>query len=304
LDEAESAVSDFLSNLMDRALGRAPTLERRRPSIFEPVAAERGRAIAVETAQEEETPQEAPVPHSAHTLAAQPDSVPAEPQQVLETGRAFRWKPEAVAPFAPPPNTSRQASEVQAWHERGEPMRPPEHLANTPGPMYHGKIHESLILTREIIREREIPVSAAEAAKCATSQADLVAPALKPTKMPDAVPAVLPPPQKPIRSSVAALTPLNALRNAPPSIPLLSPQARLMPSARRLEPDIPATRRATQLAQGAAQPAVKPAPIHISIGSIEIRTPQAPSPARPRTQPAGPKMKLDDYLAGRRGGRR
>jgi hypothetical protein len=298
-------VSDFLSNLMDRALGRAPTLERRRPSTFEPVAAERGRAIALETAaEEEEMPLEAPVRHSTREPAAQPNPLPAEPGRAPQPAPALLWRPEAVAPFAPTTGTSRQASEMQARKEPGEPMRPSAQEAIAAGPILHSEIRASVIHTREIVREREIGASPGEAAKGAAPQAYLAAPVLKPSKAPDVPPALPLLQQKPILIPVAALTPLKTPRSAPASIPPVAPQSRLMPSARRAESEMPAHRRAARVAQEAAQPAGATAPIHISIGSIEIRTPQAPPPSRSRTQPGGPKLKLDDYLAGRRGGRR
>src|SRR5690349_490174 len=76
---------NLFASLVDRALGRAPVLQRRRPTVFEPVkhAVLATRENAMDSLREEQsfTETESSAPRETKVLRAEPDETRAKSQQ-------------------------------------------------------------------------------------------------------------------------------------------------------------------------------------------------------------------------------
>ena len=286
-------MNDFLTSMLDRAAGRAPTLQPRRPSVFEPVAPSRFQESAIDAGfGEEKSVVERPAPH-VHRLPA--------PVAVADG--------EQIRPVTPPrspalPQMDQPAPETKAaravggeFHEappvrEGRPAPVTERLAN---PAVHTETFQTVIHTREIVREVAVPSERREERKMEATAMGIAAPSR-------AAASVAPPPVAPKASALPKLTPEPIRPRTVESTPALVPKAPV-PQIRRVaaEPHRIAA-RTPQVSR--TQEARVEAPVRVTIGSIEIRTAATPAPVPQKARTAGPKLKLDDYLAARRGGSR
>lgn len=297
------AVNGFLASLLDRALGRAPTLQRRRPSVFEPIGPSRVPESRTDQGfGEEESLVERPArdvrqaPHTGQLDSGQPRPVELPRWPAVPRRDAPAWRVPVTRP------ESRSAHEEPAASESRPPAREREHAANsTPGSIHPGVL-ETTIHTRETIRQMAAPAARGEerktqplraeaaAAPRGTRAAEALASAPSASKV-SAAPAPAPAPARRLRPALQLTAPA-LVPKAP--VPPIRPAAAEVAPARRAA-------RAPQIAQ--ARPAAD-APVSVTIGSIEIRTAQPPAAVQPKTRPAGPKLNLDDYLAARHGGSR
>ena len=109
-------MSDFLGNLLDRTLGETPSIQRYRPSLFEPVAEPPPQAAetpaALPARREPDAPLPAPPPAPAPAFAATEPSLP--PRQA-----AIFAEPQTATPVqtAPPPPPAPPPQTITHHHE-------------------------------------------------------------------------------------------------------------------------------------------------------------------------------------------
>jgi hypothetical protein len=302
-------MKDFLSSLLDRALNRAPVLERRRRSLFEETPdapglgaiplRESGPPGEEDIAAELEAPKIQDVPASGPTRSAF-DRVPsALPAMRPSDGPGLESTgPDHIPSQVTPseiegPRTPRQEAvlprpkqEPQAVSGANAPLRvavPASSLVDPPPPVTNTIVERAMERPRPTIRP--------------TQSEDLVAtvPSSSPSSRPIVVPATRIDEPRETRTHERATQESDATeplsRSAKPTTPpvLLPPSRSTFPPA-RLQP-------------GAARGLPLPEPtIHVTIGRIEIRA--TPSSARPlqTARPAGPKLSLEEYLQSRGGG--
>lgn len=261
-------MTNFLSSLIDRALERAPLLERRRPSPFEPVAGPAGYGLGrtdeatpydlEEVAQSEPTalPRYEPSPY--RPITPNPPSTLARERELYDTPASQSVRPPASAhPSAMRDGLSGQdfKGEASAVTPRGKAAEPG--VAPTEMRMMETIVERRVI--EKVVEERvERPAVRLAQPPPMSAERESAMPTLKP----------------PARDGVAQDRAAQARRRLP------SQHAR------------PALTRE-------APPAAPP--VQVTIGRIEVR---ATPPARaPRGQaPPAPKLSLEDYLRSRGGG--
>jgi hypothetical protein len=257
-------MSDFLVNLASRAAGLMPAVEE--PEITPRLDTSRSMIDAPISEAMPESPVISVAPASAPPLIqrfeAPPVSVPATAEHAIS--RVPRQREQAVSvPQTPPPQTRNEAKvgEVggqKLWTPLVEP--PKARVADYPD--------ISAEKPPQVTRARD-PLPAARD------------PQLLPKRLPEA-----------IRAPVGSLTAdVNAVQLPPPTVELLPANTR--PLGPVLIPSPPARRAGGEKAQTAPRSA-DTEPVHIRIGTVEIRGPVPDAPA----QPAGPKaIGFADYLA-------
>jgi hypothetical protein len=259
------AGSDFLSGLLDRAQGRAPVLERRRPSMFEPSHPTSGMGMGLVEAGEFVDAEDAPAPRRR---TAAPESAPDLPMRA-----------KAVPVVEEPP-----AARVRKPAEIQEPVRPPlrPHVAAS------SKTVETRTV-RETIVERQIEKSAIEIRVATPKPPAVDAPAI----------AAIRPASAPVRhEDEARPKPVALLPEHPQPGKSLPPAARpaIQPATRRAA--------AAKPRPAPAEPMEAAAPtIHVTIGRVEVRAVPAAALAPGAVRPFAPKLNLEDYLRSRGGGR-
>jgi len=291
-------VNQFLAGLVERATRRVPVLERRPRALFEPMAGQGGVAI------------EGIAPAAPDELEGRIDPIEREDApSALGRDRATGRDPGAHAPrledpaeaappdrgaafraSRPPSNEPRVASAAGAPHGEREPVAPLDERdpvtrrdpRSAPAPREQAQPSERRLLA--------MPPRVAAPPYLAGRADGVIRGPSRARKDPAAVDALF---------AAAPAPPIPADLRAVPSVPLLGSGAHI--------PGLPASivqssaRRAPR-PNGDGEP---PAPVHVTIGRIEVRA-SAPAAERPpvRRSPAGPRMSLDDYLTGQRRGSR
>jgi hypothetical protein len=257
-------MSDFLSRLLDRAVGRAPVIERRRPSRFEAVADDAGPRLE-ETAQAENAEQSERVDVPAAPMPRHP------PLLVEQRPPAPMWQQPAMVAAV----VAKPAGLLDNQLERIEPEGQ--------------SIPKAAAVVREVILEKEVHEATVEirsAARTAETRA-AVQPSLASARARHSTDG-----DESIRSNahVVPAPDVRAVTLARPATPPVV-QPALRPAA--IPPPV----------QPMPQRERSPEPtIHVTIGRIEVRATQASSgPSRP-VRPNGPKLSLDDYLRSRNRG--
>ena len=262
-------MTNFLSSLIDRALERAPLLERRRPSPFEPVAGPAGHGLgrtdeATPYDLEEVATQSEPAalpPHEPwpyRPITPHPPSTLARERELYDTPAPQSVRPPASAhPSAMRDGLSGEdfKGEASAVTPRGKAAEPG--LAPTAMRMMETIVERRVV--EKVVEERvERPAVRLAQTPSESAERESATPTLKP----------------PARDGMAQDR---------------AAQARLRLPSQRARPAL--TRE--------APPAMPP--VQVTIGRIEVR---ATPPARaPRGQaPPAPKLSLEDYLRSRGGG--
>ena len=275
-------MNDFLSTLVDRALDRAPSLERRRPSLFERVPAARTlprmQANPAELVDETEAvndsgPRErrfAPQPD----LSPHVDPLPESRGELRATAPPRQASAEQVAPAAPRERTLH-------IDQSGATTR----VAETTEHRVEREIHEE---HEVVLRRVSTPVFAEPPVTSGRRQFSSSSHIAEPEKKQSAPEAGL--------ATRPAVRPVRLPAELAPARPLASVPSK---PVRRREQALANTRREAVAAE--PQP---PTTVQVTIGRIEIRATSAPaaSPASAVKQ-SGPRLKLDDYLRARSGGR-
>ena len=284
-------MSDFLSNLVDRALDRGPVLERRRPSLFEPVrgaagvgGASAGTALAQDEAEgsnfqlQDQAQSKKPTSPSATHSETSPAQAAQKP---LTAVREF----ESAQP--------QKVSLTAVWGEPNENIQPRPSQAQrriADEEVARNRIVETIIETKieqtqPLIRREEVlePKNQSLPPPPSTPIAERivrVVEAVRDTRVKTTDKSqVQPLPPTPSKSpSRPFLTP------APIAQPAISRQQRRVSPEREIPPALPT--------------------IQITIGRLEIRA-TSPAAVPPRaSRSAGPKLSLDAYLRSRNGGSR
>jgi hypothetical protein len=274
-------MTDFLSALLDRALDRAPVLERRRASLFEPVA---GFGPSFAPPMEGSTEEIGYVPR---TLPSAPERMePALVHHPRATPSEETAAPSNVTPApppAPPPSIERT------------PFRETPRVPVTPAP------NETVVVAkrieteeRRIERETEIvrPVMRTAPAPPVETRREATRPAPSPAfeaQRPRATDEMVAQRAEPRELALKIPVIPVAARPAKPAAPapvLAQPPRPLM----RIQP--------AEQERKSAEPTVQ-----VTIGRIEIRAVPPPWPHTAAPRPTTPKLKLEDYLRARSGGR-
>jgi len=266
-------MTDFLAGLLDRALQRAPVIERRRPSLFEPAPGAEGRRQgeiwpSTEAVEESESVEmhEAPKPRRR----------PARDRE-LERGRLEELdSPRTAAPSPIPPRREDHAElSVQPAQRIAEPAAaaPIERIVT----LVEREVEQPRPLLQPAPRVQEnAAVSLAPASPASVRRMDWsdAGPLHEEAgSRPSQFSPVVPAPARP-----AMVTPViqSAVRTAPAPRPL--------PAIVQRERSSPT--------------------IQVTIGRIEVRAPSTPAVSSRAARPSGPKLDLDDYLKARSGGSR
>lgn len=278
---------DFLTDLIDRAQSRAPVLERRQRALFEsaPIAdseslpviaaamSERAELSAGDATQSHAPSGNAPNGPRVEPPVSHKGAVPAGRDAEQETRRTRPRKPakEVETPVPVPRRTA--ATELI-------PADRPRPVATRAG---------------EVSRERP-PVNrnpgSAEAKSVASVRADRGEPMSAKEEKRNSTSARTEP------RVVTARDHNPTAKNQSPSPLVLHSRPRAHDTTR-----VPATVVMRARARSEARtllPAMPlPAPIHISIGRVEVRATSVPQPAVRTSTRAAPRLPLDEYLTGR-----
>jgi hypothetical protein len=273
-----AAGADFLSQLAAKAVGAAPLVEPRLPSLFESGLAE--RALPIEEVAE--VPAAALV-RSAASLRQPPEERPVQ----AERPRGALQAPEPSAPQQPP--TPRL--EVRA--AQAEPDAVPALVAQ---PLLRPAAAQApeppAVVARRERPEAETPSLPSRQASREPVEAPSLVPL--PTHAARPEPAVEAARNLVVQLRDPAQAPVVRAEQQPPATPLLRPAP--------LPASVPPLVRGRERAAAEAEP---PAPVvNITIGRVEIRAAVAAPPAKPRPAPQrqAPQA-LADYLKARSGGR-
>lgn len=261
-------MTDFFSRLLDRAFERAPVLERRRPSAFEPAA---------------ELPPTAEPPHVAGAQA--PVIWPAPAAASAPPPRPAVTEPQPPrAPAAPLPVTSRASAErapAPAAARRPDPQPSPPSAP------------------RPAAASGPLPAPDLRSSPAASARAPDAPPRTTNTPLPvSAKPAPAAEPARPWQQAAQAVVRTLA---GDARVPRAAPVA----SSGAIQSPPPATRRAMRAAARPAPPPAAP-PVQVTIGRIEVRAIAGTSATAPvrATRAAAPRLSLDDYLRSRSAGKR
>lgn len=266
-------MSDFLSGLLDRAFERAPMLERRRPSRFEPPTDVDGKPfVGARQLPEDQASDDVETFDVADGPARRPTLLPPRQPRRLEAAELpgeIAREPRNPAAEAEPPRAIGTIGEKDV--ERARPVGAPATSS-----------------AREASRSAEAPVVDRDTAASRVALPDARPPVVRPPVanadsagerriQQDPSNRGEPAPARPAKSVVAS-TRESVLR--PVSVTTRSPQ-------------VPFTRRES------AEPTIE-----VTIGRIEVRAVSAPPTTPGRAgRPASPKLTLEDYLKSRGRGR-
>src|SRR6267143_714774 len=280
---------DFLSNLVDRALGQAPVLERRRRFLFEPPSETGGlnSPIQIPSLQQVEEPVE-----PAETPAV--PQVPSPKQQARPRSRARRQPPVPLASSAditePRSSEMAEANATQNTTTR-RPTLPAtprtefreERIERDATPVHRVQQHRTRVEGIETIIEREVPVSQTSTRNAPRAESlDRQEPSLQTLSLP--APSVAAPSTKDNRIRELEER-LETIRDRKPAAISSKPieqglKPARTPPAKRLSP--------------ASEPMAPE--IRVTIGRLEIRA-VAPSPPQTvRAKSAAPRLSLEAYL--------
>ncbi len=302
VDRSHDAVDlGFLGHLIERTQPqtmqiRTPILERRRPGIFEPRAPVASAAIDIEDAIVEPSVSSLTRIAVPAAQASSHASAIAAPSLVLKT--ITPTAVESVATSAPQmmatshaalvttssslPVTTRQLREVaDAAPHRARDSAAPEALTNrrsTPTPKKIDSSSSTSPLRPHIVAPPALATRGEKIVRVEHSRLESRTTIVEREIDKDRNPSV---------SAVQA--------------PMLIVPPRLANSEAQRAPVAHPVRSAAMAAAPLQQTPPVPAPVHVSIGRIEIRASGAAAPAMPRNVAAKPQLGLDEYLQQRHG---
>lgn len=294
-------MTDLFASLVDRALERMPVLQRRQPTLFEPVAVaaftEKSKAGNVPTLDEQEmlvesSPRAQEPTNFNRNTAPQPSSRLEEPEaETIEAPRAGprrvlenrnlqtdqdidRIQPAAL------PSVKEQAIRPNAPPNHEEPVRTAKREQPTITPLREIETIVERRVEREIVKEHSTD-------KPATKEVQTLA---QPESQPKPVRVNNEAqPNQPSKTEVKQATPKEPTILKPsiqkkPAPPAGAP--RIIQATSRFKPN--------DNTQAPAMPI-----INVTIGRVEVRATSQTPPKPQRVQPAGPKTSLEDYLRSR-----
>lgn len=275
-------MQDFLSRILDRSLQRAPVLQRRRRSMFEPEVPSAGPlALEEESTERIARPATARGPEwKADVESVTPKDAPiaATPERD-RIHRAAHDEPDARAVS---PLNSVSLDEAKPAHRSAPPKPAPVGANSQPVPFvaeHHTTEHHTVSQFREVHVERERIVERTQPATAASLRSSAPILPTPPTQAP-AQPRGLSPAQ----------FETGPMKETAVPVPIAGPPPVAIPDwARNATP-----KTATQ----ASLP-----PVQINIGRIEVRASQGSSAAPAAPRPTAPRLSLEEYLRGRSRGR-
>jgi len=284
---------NLFTSLVDRALGRAPVLQRRQPTIFEPAkntVLTTDRDHALDSLREEHSYAEAEsaAPGKATQVHNEIEEIEAKPQR----SSSSIVKPQATdvtiveAPPAFKPKDREQNESDDS--ERRSPIREEslmQEAGKTPDPEATALVAPALATIVELKPERDVVAEKPAEAK-SIEEIDLQT---------DAADAA----ESSIANRVVVLRTI-AQRQKPEHVdelPVLKPMAQRRPTRQESRRSLNGQSQ-TQLA-----PPIAPSPptINVTIGRVEVRA-STPVKRSESTRQGAPKLSLEDYLRGRRTG--
>ena len=297
-------MSDLFASLVDRALDRAPVVQRRQPTLFErgPDSSfdEEGREHSSRLEEEEIDPKRKPavdeqknfvnepsrLPRTS-LLHVEPESQPVEARPARKIQRAENIASpsdrdtRAIEPvgIASRKDTARPVSPEESHHESRTPLvAEPQEITMTPVRSIETIVERRI--EREIIKEPSTSHPTIKEVQTFTQPS----PQQKPAQETESVR-----PPQPLKAEVKKLTPPKEHASVRR---IVEPKASLRPEAPR---NIRAASRAEpkQAPKEAQQPV-----IHVTIGRVEVRA-TSPAAKSRAAQPVGPRLSLDDYLRSR-----
>jgi hypothetical protein len=282
------SMNDLFASLVDRTLGRAPVLERRQPTLFEPaidVAFSEPALQETENFVESEPPPREPKQVLKNT-SPQPLLALEEPEaSALETRPVRRPRVRDVpAPeenvetrLAPAPVKEATAS---SHEEHTHDVKPPVVAAPTMTPERTIETIVEKTIEREVIKEQTPEEPAIREIQTFT----------QPT----------PEPQPPPRDDTASTAqPSKVEVRHLPAPKQATPIKPLAPKNPARYPTTALKTRAAARAEAKRRPE-PPAPIiNVTIGRVEVRATTPTTSKAQAARPAGPKLSLDDYLRSR-----
>lgn len=304
-------MSDLLASLVDRALDRAPVLQRRQPTLFEPVVeaafSERSQFGNASSLPEEET-------------LAERDSSPGQRKSGL-TGNPSHFPPPS-SPLEEPqsqhveprPTRQRRDPDVNPLQEndrenaRRESVLTATVTESAANPIAREERTSRGLMPRAIAKPEEITVAPQRLIETIVErrvEREIISEHLRDTPAVEEAHTFARPltsPREPSRDhdGEQAKQPSKAETkqiSPPKEETTIKPITQKKPAPRR--DTAPLVRAASRIESARALKQPTPPTIHVTIGRVEVRaTPHAtgqPQAARP----AGPKMSLEDYLRSR-----
>lgn len=277
---------NLFASLVDRALGRAPVLQRRRPTAFEPVKNAMARDNTIDSLREEQSYVD--VESSATRKTDKDENSLDEPHvqsQPKTSDAASTVTPRAtditiveerpvVKPSVPPVNENAGDLPIR---EQNSTQESPQQLSKLPSTPALAPSLETIVETKP-----ETPVVLQKPGDDKPfDEIDLVADA------PEDV-------QASIVNNIVVLRSIAQKQNSDQfdESRLLKPVQHRRPTRQQMQ------RSARERSQPAHEPIDTPAPptINVTIGRVEVRASAPAKRAAESTRQAGPKLSLDEYL--------
>jgi len=287
-------MNDLFASLVDRSLGRAPVLERRQPTLFEP---------AIDAAFSEPSLQE-----KENFVEGEPPAVPSQ-QLFKNTAPSPQPSPALEKPEAPAletrPARRRRVRDIPTPEEDVETTRPalapaketkptsPDQPVHNIQPPVVGAPKSPMPAPERTIETIVEKTFEREVIKELATQAPTIK-EIQTFTQPN------PQPQPPHRDQGLSTQPPSKVevKHLPPpkETTVIKPQLPKNPAPHR---DIPPTMRAAVRAEAKRRPE-PPAPIiNVTIGRVEVRATTPPNGKTHAARPAGPRLTLEDYLRSR-----
>jgi hypothetical protein len=295
-------MSDFLAGLVDRAGERAPLLERRPRSLFEPLASVPPLPAAILAAAAEgegEPAVDSDMPQAAPKTASRK-----KPDETASVARPSRARSESNETSAPPPQAQPAPMAIRMTSNNASRDDGAARGATAPHRVVDGRNEHEPNVLHPVQPASKTPMSPLQRAPAIRADHEVRASSSSPSIASSAAGAHLVRSPSPEPRS-AALPPVTSLRASSPPASAMPVRGTLHPAAVRSMPAqtlVKAQERArTQNAE--TSPPAAPAPVHISIGRIELRAAVASAPVHAPKRTAL-RLTLDDYLRERSGGPR
>lgn len=295
---------DLFASLVDRALDRAPVVQRRQPTLFEPIAptslAEQSQPESRSPLEEKETVVESRPSRDAqkpfvNTSSRSPQPSLGEEAELRQPVAARRGPrlPDAsqpvtdqeTGPARPVADASRRDSvkmliPEEPRREFKDPFVPePHQLTHTPAQTIETIVERRV--EREIIKEH----STDQPALKEVHSVDQPTGRSKPAREHDGAEE-----KQPLKAEVKQ--PRTAKEQT-----IVKPLIQQKPPPRRDSPPVSRVLSRAEAKHSSKQSL--PPVIHVTIGRVEVRA-TPPAAGKPRApQPVGPKMSLEDYLRSR-----
>lgn len=280
---------NLFASLVDRALGRAPVLQRRRPALFEPArnAVLTTRDNPIDSLREEQSYSEAesPAPRemTSRVLPAEPDEPQANSQPNITSTVTPRANDITILEEQPAFKSSAPVANESDETQRSAPIRE-QTLTPEPAQQLSKDHTSSLAPSLETIVENkpgaQVALQKPEPGQ-PLDEIDLVADAPN-----DAQPSIV--------NNVVVLRAIAQASRQIDESRVLKPVQQRRPTRQQMQ----RSARIHSQSQPAQLEAPAPPTINVTIGRVEVRA-STPAKRAESARPAAPKLSLEEYLRGR-----